>query len=269
MKRRVFFIFMILMMMLGLAGCQSMHNPFQIEATLQEGESLHVLLPLGSPMDTDASVDTSTELAQYCEDGFYAAELWGNGSMEGTDFHFDRSGYNYGKLKEFIQQYREMRVAVTDAAGHIVQVSPTFPMVVEGSNSLWVAARYDRETNELRGTERRTIDDTLFMQMLLWGCIAGLCGIVMTAVSTWLFTTKRAWKTAFPLVFLVCYIPFGIFCVLQYRQYYLPYYAWDSDGLPHFGIVYDAMWILIALVAWGIWIVKLRKAEHPTESSNT
>lgn len=257
-----------------LCGCG---EGLEVKTDLAEGESLAMLVPMEPPISYR---DDGSALAAYCEDGFYSVRHYA------TQFHSDYTTQSNGKdetglstvsirfqfreytdadgtshtMQQRIAEYGVMRLAVTDAELEILQVSPTFSLVVEGRNAFWDEMTYDRVTNEITGTHQAVLDETPKQHLTRWTYWTAICGIVMTGFCAGLFSHPHAWRKKNPVLWLLSAIPAGGMGYWLYVWDFSSYYAWDKSTI---GILTDAavliLWGIASCILWTIWAVKIEE----------
>ena len=245
-------ILLISFLIFFLAGCQSMSEGIEFEANLPEDTEIHFLIRCAKPENPP---DMQTEIAAYQEDGFVCADIYlPNAGVYYGNFLFDEDNSPTRVLRQYVQQYPEIRIAVTDMDGSILKVSPVFSLRIPDRNYFWKKIDYDFDTNQITGLETLTLDESHFVNMLKWTLISWISMHVLiggTSIS----------RKLFPILWIICSIPIFRMLSLQYEQFFTPYYQSDNwtlkDSLWWMGIC-DLPWLLVSITGWIKLLLKHR-----------
>lgn len=250
-------LFLFSGMIFALCSCYGLGAGIELETNCPSDLTLHILLPMTPEGDVS---EADTELKRYNKDGFICADEWDPniGIRYGKIMFKDSIKAN--ELYQYVEKYKEIRIAAADEDGEILQVSPTFSLVIENRNYYWKEIYYDYDLNIINGTDQKSIDQSHFKVMLKWTNISFVSLLIMLIAVGMMLDEERNWKLVCPVIWAVCSIPVFIMISYQIVEFFDPYYAsdkWSNKNIAMFMGICDLPWLIATIAFAGVWVSKM------------
>lgn len=249
MKRPFYLLLVLTLAAVLFTGCHSLTEGIRYHAELPEQTEIHFLIKSSKP-DAASAPQAETEIAAYQEDGFICADIWlPKARLYENKFVFADYDSDTRTFIRYVKEYPEIRIAVTDEAGHILNVSPIFSLLIPERNYFWSEVEYDFETNQIIGVSTTTLDNSHFLSLLKWTLISFFSVVLMAVLTAIPFIQKRV----FPLLWIVCSLPVCRMVILQYEEFFTPFYRSDNftdqDAFLWMGVCI-LPWLALSVLGW-------------------
>ncbi|MBE6863334.1 MAG: hypothetical protein E7495_01985 [Ruminococcus flavefaciens] len=240
MKKKLIFIFLSLLMMCLLTGCQS--NVDCATYGLPEGAKISYLVK-----DNETSTSAESDNNKNVPDG------WRKIQYISDDY-------------ESVKQNDTIKIAVFDKDGKLLKVSPEFTLTIEDRNYYWSKLAYNYEKNSVEGIRTARIDNFIskwvFRLFVLDFIFFNIYLIVVTSI------TPKNYKSALWKM-LVLNIPnigiITLLCIDTFSDYFNPP---GEDRFKCFGIILFFIQIVIIVNIFGaVRYCKCRRLAKVQEES--
>jgi len=224
MKKKLIFIFLSLLMLCLLTGCQS--NVDCATYGLPEGAKISYLVK-----DNETSTSADADNNKNVPDGWHKIQYISN------DY-------------ESVKQNDTIKIAVFDGNGELLKVSPEFTLTIEDRNYYWSKLAYNYEKNSVEGIRTARIDNFIskwvFRLFVLDFIFFNIYLIVVTSI------TPKNYKSALWKM-LVLNIPnigiITLLCIDTFSDYFNPP---GEDRFKCFGIILFFIQVVIIVNIFGI-----------------
>lgn len=249
----------LLIISFSLCGCHSMREGIRIFADLPKQTQIHILLPMNI---TEQATEGDSEIKRYNSDSFYCADEWLDGSGIYSEKFMFAEYESFPELREYVSEYKELKIAVTDSDGNILKVSSAFQLI--DKNYFYDEISYDYETNSINGIAKSVLDESNFMNLLKWTLISFFSMILLNIAEVVLISLQRKNILRFvcPVLWIIMSIPVYLMIFFQCREFFNDYYVSDNWTLKDsiiWMVICDLPYIFNTIGMFVLWITVKKK----------
>ena len=286
MNRRYFLLLLPCILLLLCTGCGIYLEYLTVTfPALPEGQQAVILLHPPEGWVDEAAERPETEIGQYCDDGWMAADFAPLAlNITGYTRHFlalggndpcsirisAEGGWDSVTFRRFCMQYGRFRAAVVDADGNILRISGECSLLPGERFGSPDSVRLDPETMTL--TPERWIPARWHghtVSWWYWHSVLLMAAFALIAVPLILAREKRKLgRVPFAVMLTICLLPVPLCIGVGIVYFCIPYFSLDNSAWTPDQIL-SAFWPLLLVIPAVLVTTERNRKENDHESSET